>query len=219
MKTVLVSGQCECCEPTHECRFVVLTGGPGAGKTAVLEMVRRTLCPHVIVLPEAASIIFSGGFQRKNSLAARKGIQRAIYHVQREQERICEEEKTAAIVLCDRGTLDSLAYWPNSEESFFAELGINSQTEMLRYSAVIHLKTPSFELGYNHNNPVRIEEPIEAAEIDKKIATVWETHPKRQFVDSTESFLEKATQAIAMIAQELPECCKGHLTKKVWSHS
>ncbi len=31
---------------------MVLTGGPGAGKTAILELVRRTLCPHVALLPE-----------------------------------------------------------------------------------------------------------------------------------------------------------------------
>ncbi len=217
MKPMHITGQCGCCEATHACRFVVLTGGPGAGKTAVLEMIRRTLCSHVVVLPEAASIIFSGGFQRKDSLAAKKGIQRAIYHVQREQERICEEEKTAAVVLCDRGTLDSLAYWPNSEESFFAELGTSTKKELVRYSSVIHLRTPSSELGYNHNNPVRIEEPSEAAEIDRKIAQVWEAHPKRQFVESTENFLEKASKAIALIAEELPDCCKGHFPKKVRS--
>lgn len=202
---------CECSKKTHKTRFIVLTGGPGGGKTAVLEMVRRTLCPHVVVLPEAASIIFSGGFRRGDSLPARKGIQRAIYHVQREQERISEEERTAAIVLCDRGTLDSLAYWPNSEQSYFAELGSSSKTELLHYSAVIHLKTPSLEQGYNYKNPVRVEQPVEAAKIDKKIAKVWAAHPHRHFIESTENFVEKAQEAIALIAAELPDCCKSHL--------
>ncbi len=212
MRAVRTSCHCECSKQTHACRFVVLTGGPGAGKTAVLEMVRRTLCPHVVVLPEAASIIFSGGFRRGNSLASRKGIQRAIYHVQREQERICEEEKSAAIVLCDRGALDSLAYWPNSKQSFFAELSTSAENELSRYSAIIHLRTPSLALGYNHTNPMRIEQPAEAAEIDKKIAKVWAAHSNRHFVESTENFLEKAKMAIALIAAELPNCCKGHLT-------
>lgn len=44
---------CPCKEP-HERRRVVLTGGPGAGKTAVLELIRRSFCEHVKVLPEAA---------------------------------------------------------------------------------------------------------------------------------------------------------------------
>jgi predicted ATPase len=45
---------------THP-KLVVLTGGPGAGKTALLEVVRRHFCEHVVVLPEAASIVFGGG--------------------------------------------------------------------------------------------------------------------------------------------------------------
>lgn len=204
---------CNCVKESHDCKFIVLTGGPGAGKTAVLEMVRRTLCPHVIILSEAASIVFNGGFRRDSSLPARKGAQRAIYHVQREQERIVEEEKSAAIVLCDRGTLDGLAYWPNSKESFFQELGISSESEMIRYDTVIHLRTPSMEFGYNHSNPARIEQPFEASEIDRKIAKVWDSHPRRLFIESTKDFTQKAALAIELIAQELPDCCRSHFDR------
>lgn len=38
----------------HKRRRVVLTGGPGAGKTATLELIRQSFCEHVHVLPEAA---------------------------------------------------------------------------------------------------------------------------------------------------------------------
>lgn len=215
---VLKSSSCECSKKSHGCKYVVLTGGPGAGKTAVLEMVRRTLCSHVVVLPEAASIIFNGGFPRRESLPAKKGAQRAIYHVQREQERIFGEEKLAAIALCDRGTLDGLAYWPASEASFFEELGTSRQVEMQRYSAIIHLRTPSAELGYNHKNPVRTEKPLDAAKIDEKIATIWKAHPELHFVESTEDFIKKAAKAIDLIAKELPECCKKHLQRSKSNH-
>ena len=46
---------CECKVGEHEPRLLVLTGGPGAGKSAVLESVRRYVCVHVQILPEAAS--------------------------------------------------------------------------------------------------------------------------------------------------------------------
>jgi hypothetical protein len=50
----------ECgCHQVHTRRRVVLTGGRGAGKTAVLELVRQHLCRHVDVLAESASILFS----------------------------------------------------------------------------------------------------------------------------------------------------------------
>ena len=43
---------CECSD-VHKRRRVVLTGGPGAGKTALLELIRQSFCAHVKVSPEA----------------------------------------------------------------------------------------------------------------------------------------------------------------------
>jgi predicted ATPase len=86
-----------------------LTGGPGAGKTALLEMIRQSFCSHVHVLPEAASIIFGGGFPREDDDRSRRAAQRAIFFVQRELEAIGDSHN-AAVVLCDRGTIDGLAY-------------------------------------------------------------------------------------------------------------
>jgi hypothetical protein len=58
---------------------VVITGGPGAGKTAVLELVARSFCPHVAILPEAATIVFGGGFPRHTTTVGLMAAQRAIY--------------------------------------------------------------------------------------------------------------------------------------------
>ncbi|MEO7730300.1 MAG: hypothetical protein ABIY55_04965, partial [Kofleriaceae bacterium] len=66
------------CTQPHTSRRIVLTGGPGAGKTAVLELMRRTLCKHVTVLPEAAGIVFGGGFPRGAVPVLRRASQRAI---------------------------------------------------------------------------------------------------------------------------------------------
>ncbi|HEX7700307.1 MAG TPA: hypothetical protein VF403_06295, partial [Kofleriaceae bacterium] len=63
-----------------------LMGSPGAGKTAVLELVRRSLCEHVHVVREAASVVFGGGFPRTAELEPRRAAQRAIFYVQRELE-------------------------------------------------------------------------------------------------------------------------------------
>ncbi|MGE5048473.1 MAG: hypothetical protein ACM3PC_07910, partial [Deltaproteobacteria bacterium] len=45
------------CNAIHQRQRIVLTGGPGAGKTAVLELARSMLCRHLRVLPESASIL------------------------------------------------------------------------------------------------------------------------------------------------------------------
>ena len=201
---------CECSRLVHAPRRVALTGGPGAGKTAVLEVVRQWFCRHVLVLPEAASILFVGGFPRHDTAPGRAGEQRAIYRVQAELERIAVEEAQAAIVLCDRGTVDGLAYWPPPAESFWGEVGTSHDIELARYVAVIHLRTPAALQGYDHSNPVRRESAEEAAALDDRILAAWSAHPNRTIIDPTDDFLHKLERTLAAIRHELPVCCREH---------
>lgn len=201
--------ECDCRHP-HEQLRIVITGGPGAGKTAVLELVRQHFCRHVDVLPEAASTLFLGGFRRGVSLPARMATQRAIFHVQRELEAVAEGDSQGAIVLCDRGTIDGYAYWP-TPATFFSELGINRRDELARYHAVIHLRTPGLSQGYNLSNPARIETLAEALAIDERIVSAWDGHPRRYFIKSSDDFMSKAQRAIEVLRGELPMCCKSHV--------
>ncbi len=189
-------------------RLVVLTGGPGAGKTAVLEMVKKVLCEHIAVLPESAGIVFGGGFWRLESASAKKASQRAIYHVQREMENLVLNEKKWAMALCDRGTLDGLAYWPEGEQSFWDSTNTSLKVEYSHYQAVIHLKSPSDVLGYNQVNPLRVESATQALAIDKKIHQVWSGHPNYHQLESKTNFLEKANLAIELINKEIPDGCR-----------
>jgi predicted ATPase len=188
---------------------VVITGGPGAGKTAVLEVVRRHLCQHVTVLPEAASIVFGGGFPRRDTAPARAAAQRAIYHVQDELESMVLAERRAAMALCDRGVLDGLAYWPGTPAEFFRETGTTREAALDRYGAVVHLCTPDGQNGYDHSNPLRIESAEEAARLDARIQDVWSGHPRRYVVPSTHDFLDKLALTLSVLYRELPACCRS----------
>ena len=200
---------CECSE-IHERRRVVLTGGPGAGKTALLELIRQSFCSHVKVLPEAAGVVFGGGFPREDDPACRRAAQRAIFYVQRELES-AGDSHNPAIVLCDRGTVDGLAYWPGPPEEFWSSLGTTLDSELRRYDAVIHLRTPAPEHGYNHQNPLRTESATTAAEIDARILQAWQSHDRRFVVQSSAEFLDKAAQALEILRGEMPDCCKRHV--------
>ena len=48
---------------THRCR-IVLTGGPGGGKTTAADLFRREMGEAVLIVPEAATMKFTGGFPR-----------------------------------------------------------------------------------------------------------------------------------------------------------
>ena len=204
------TGPCECAERTHAPKFVAITGGPGAGKTAVLEIARRSLCAHVVVLPESAGIVFGGGFPRRPTLSARRAAQRAIFHVQIQLEQLLLDEQRAAIVLCDRGTIDSTAYWPGPIDDLWRDVHSDESTQLARYSAVVHLRTPSDFEGYDHSNPLRTEPAQDALQLDSLIARAWARHPNRHIVDSHVSFADKAAHALDLIRAELPECCRAH---------
>lgn len=191
-------------------RLIVITGGPGAGKTAVLDIASRMLHHRIAVLPEAATLLFAGGFPRKESSAARKAAQRAIFHVQHELENLLIEESTVDCVICDRGTLDGLAYWPGPCSEFFAQLGTTREAELQRYATVIHLRTPI--IGYNHQNPLRIETAEQARIIDERIAEAWVGHPQRVFIDNAPDFMAKAHAALAAIVSALPATCTRNLS-------
>jgi predicted ATPase len=199
---------CGCTDP-HPTQRIVLTGGPGAGKTAVLAMVEHSLCRHLQVLPESASIVFGGGFPRNDSPVARQAAQRAIYFVQRELE-AAAMTGDVAIALCDRGTVDGAAYWLGAG-SLWDEVGATLQRELARYSAVIHLRTPALAMGYDQSNRLRIETAAEALALDERIATAWAAHPRRFEIPATTSFLEKAARTIEILRGELPDCCRRHI--------
>ena len=211
------SHRCYCTQIRHTTKLVVLTGGPGAGKTAVLEMARRVFCTHVTILPETASLLFKGGFPRHPTDAGRRAVQRGIFHVQREIERLALDESHAAVALCDRGTIDGLAYWPGTPESFWQDLNAEPTSELLRYNAVIHLETPSSNGGYNTLNPLRGESALEARAINDRILNAWKDHPMRSMIPSTTDFLDKAVAALKSIAAQLPTCCHGRSPELVVS--
>ena len=196
-------------DTVHGTRRVVLTGGPGAGKTAVLELVRAWACQHVHVLPESASIVFRGGFPRGDGFAQRRAAQRAIFHVQRELEALGDADE-ADVIVCDRGTPDGVAYWPGDPADLWSAVGSDLRTELGRYAAVIHLRTPGVSQGYNHVNPIRTETAEAAAKIDARIAEIWTAHSKVFTVPAAGDFMAKAHAALEIVRSELPVCCRHH---------
>jgi hypothetical protein len=141
-------------------------------------------------------------------LHVQRAAQRAIFFVQRELERAADASN-AAIVLCERRTVDSAAYWPGPEVLWALE------EQLARYEAVIHLRTPTSDGGYNHRNPLRTESAGEAAAIDARIVRAWEHHPRRFVIDACPEFIEKATRALEILRDEVPTCCKQHLVAAI----
>jgi predicted ATPase len=181
---------------------IVLTGGPGGGKTTAADFVRRELEGAVEVVPEAATMLFRGGFPRNGHPRVLRHVQRAIYEVQWQLEQVAELCHPEATLLCDRGGLDGAAYWPDGETGFFEELRTSMAQEIARYDAVIFFETAA-KGGHNisSNNLARIENAAEAVEIDTRLRTLWQAHPNFHLVEQNKSFLHKVMSAVEVVLE------------------
>jgi hypothetical protein len=90
-------------------------------------------------------------------------------------------------------------------------VGTSLDVELARYDAVIHLRSPAADMGYDRSNPLRIETAVEAHAIDERIAAAWAQHRRRFEIAPASSFLAKAARAIEILHGELPECCRRHI--------
>jgi predicted ATPase len=181
------------------CR-IVLTGGPGGGKTTAADLFRRELGERVVVVPEAATILFSGGFPRSTDPDARRAAQTAIYHVQRNLEDVQSAMYPNRILLCDRGTIDGGAYWPDEAQGFFHALGTTHEAELERYDAVVFFESAAVGgVAIEGGNPVRNESVADAAALDARLRTLWSRHPRFFLVPHSQSFWRKMNAAFALL--------------------
>ncbi|HSO36269.1 MAG TPA: ATP-binding protein, partial [Labilithrix sp.] len=181
------------------CR-IVLSGGPGGGKTTAADLFRREIGERVVVVPESATILYSGGFPRVSELHARQALQRAIYHVQRNLEDVQSWRYPDRILLCDRGTIDGAAYWPGGPEGFFAALGTTLEAELARYDAAIFFETAAVGgLAIEGGNSVRTESNEEALLLDRTLRALWSKHPRFVVVPNDRSFYKKITVGLATL--------------------
>ncbi|MCB9760326.1 MAG: AAA family ATPase [Alphaproteobacteria bacterium] len=179
---------------------IVLTGGPGGGKTTAADLFRREIGDEVVVVPEAATLLFSGGFPRVGDPKGQRAVQQAIYHVQRNLEDVQAACYPGRILLCDRGTLDGAAYWPEGPEDFFSALGTTREAELDRYDAVIFFRTAAAGgMNIEGGNPIRTEDQATAVDLDLRLEQIWGRHPRFVLVPHNRSFFKKITFGLASI--------------------
>jgi hypothetical protein len=110
------------------------------------------------------------------------------------------------ILLCDRGTIDGAAYWPNHEVDFFEAMGTTFEAELDRYDAVVFFETAAVAgSSIEGGNPVRNETLSEAVELDRRLRELWSHHRRFLVVPHTPSFLRKITTGLALLESLVAE--------------
>lgn len=211
-------------EPAQRTIRIVLTGGPGGGKTTAADLFRRELGEQVVVVPEAATMLFSGGFPRYLDPAAVRAAQKAIYYVQVGVEDTQAARYPGRILLCDRGTVDGAAYWPSAaggpgkpdgpggdDDDFFTALGTTSEAELARYDAVIFFESAAGAgISIEGGNAARIEDLDQAVRLDRRLNETWSQHPRFVFVPNNHSFFKKITYGLAAIESIVAQLRRGN---------
>jgi hypothetical protein len=218
---------------------VVLTGGPCGGKTTALpsiaEALRERGIPTVTVAETATSLV-SSGIDRIAMIGTAEGL--FEFNLQYQQMQMEKEDRMIsfvrasvqhsaawrpggrerpgevdAVLLCDRGTMDSKAHVPPSVwAQLLAELGIASDVEICeaRYDAVLHFVTAAdgAEEAYSTaGNAARTETVEEARESDRKLREVWRRHPAVTVLENPaaadgglDAKVDQAVQAVVALA-------------------
>jgi hypothetical protein len=169
-------------------------------------MLARAFPNLVENVPEAASLLFSGGFPRFPNQEAQRAVQRAVFATQHELEAAYSAHFPDRVLVLDRGTVDGAAYWPEGAEAFFSSMGTNLERELGRYEAVIYLESAA-ELDYalhKTKNPHRKESWTEAARLDAVTFNLWSKHPRFLFIRNNRSFSRKVSDVLSAVSASLP---------------
>lgn len=188
---------------------IVLTGGPCAGKSSAIKYVEQRLEADgfgVVIIEECATKLFLRGISPEK-------IGNYEFHKQLFGKQLDEETRAykqaallhndRAVVLSDRGLLDSRAYVTEDEFSRYAgEYNLNEDKIRNSYDAVFHLVTAAngAENFYTTaNNTVRSENIEKARNVDENTISVWTGTPHLRVIDNSTDFEGKIERLIAEI--------------------
>ena len=104
---------------------IALTGGPSAGKTTIIEEIKRYVKKHtnynLIVIPETATELSDNLIRPQDAKRAidfqGSVLERQVFKEQEANNIIKYNEKENNLILCDRGVIDNWAYL-NSHQEF-----------------------------------------------------------------------------------------------------
>lgn len=194
--------------PASGVKFIVVTGGPCAGKTEFMKRVVAWLAEYglrVAVIPEGATHLIT----KEGLLPAQSTFQDAVlaYYLREEESyRSGIHAGQYDVVILDRGSLDARAYVGDTAFSeVAARAGLTIGTLRARYMAVVHLVTAAdgAEEFYNLSNEARTESPAEARELDKRTRDAWHGHRHHIVVGNEADFQTKMKQALHALGRVL----------------
>lgn len=194
---------------------IVLTGGPGSGKTSVLNGINKVFSGEgykVIIVPETATELMNSGITFKDGSISLLDFQEIVMRLQLAKEEAVDRTIELAsndriIVIYDRGTIDNSAYINEKEfKDVLARLNnVKTFADLMdKYDLVINL-VGSKEFYTTLNNSARSEKPEEALALGEATLKCWLGHKKMKIVMPKETMEEKLNEVLNIINDTLSE--------------
>ena len=193
---------------------IVLTGGPCAGKTTALSLIKKEFEKkgyRVLIIAETATELMKGGLTPFNC-GTNLDFQKCQVGLQMFKERIFEQGALSMridkiLIVCDRGVLDNKAFMTEEEFNICLEANhSNEKDEIKKYDAVFLLETAAKgALGaYTlSNNKTRTQSPDEAIFINERNIDAWSHHPYFRIIDNKGGFNSKLSRLLDEITSFL----------------
>lgn len=192
---------------------IVLTGGPCAGKTSALEYLSAKLGEYgveVFEVQEQATALKNSGKTPENmgSFAFHRLLfGNQLIHENEALKKAEKSEKGRALIICDRGLLDSRAYVTAEEFSRYSgEYGFNEDKLRSRYDAVFHLVTAADGAEEHYtlaNNGARDEDLELARERDSAVLSLWVGAAHLRVIDNSTDFDGKLERLLSEVLAAL----------------
>ena len=188
---------------------IVLTGGPGSGKTTVLDKIKQVYTMQgikVLIVQETATELINSGVSFLDGTISLLDFQELVLRLQLYKEEIIDRtleysKKDDILVIYDRGTIDNSAYVSKEEfEEVLARLNHEKSFSdlMNHYDLVIDLVGRE-DFYTTENNKARSESVDEALNLGNKTLQSWVGHRKVRIVKPKDTIDEKINEVLNII--------------------